>query len=58
MCLSYKNLFLLLTSIRVQMLNTLVRDREIVESEQNTHRQRKQRQGDRWTEAEGETERR
>lgn len=48
MYLSYKMFFLLLAIIRVQMLNTLDRDREVVESEQNTYREKKaERQTDR-----------
>lgn len=48
MYLSYKMFFLLLAIIRVQMLNTLERDREVVESEQNTYREKKaERQRDR-----------
>ena len=48
MYLSYKMFFLLLAIIRVQMLNTLERDREVVESEQNTYREKKaERQTDR-----------
>lgn len=41
MYLRYKMFFLLLAIIRVQMLNTLERDREVVESEQNTEREKK-----------------
>ena len=48
MCLNYKIFFLLLVIVRVQMLNTLEKDRVIVESEQKTHREKKaERQRDR-----------
>lgn len=48
MCLNYKIFFLLLVIVRVQMLNTLERDRVVVESEQKTHREKKaERQRDR-----------
>ena len=54
MCLNYKIFFLLLVIVRVQMLNTLERDREIVELEQKTCREKKaERQRDKHKSGDG-----